>query len=98
VSEEPTTTPPSEEEESSANQQAEEEQATEESEEQQAEEDEQRSVSSSMVAEVGYDREAEEVHVVFNNGHEEGYSCTPETWTELLAASSVGKFMHENFL
>ena len=91
-----------EEEEAAAKQAEEEEQKAELEEEQQEEqseaEDETRAVSSSMVAEVGYEREAEEVIVVFVNGHEGSYSCTPDQWTGLLDAPSVGKYFWENFL
>ena len=88
-----------EEEAAAAQQQAEEAEAKAEAEEEEQEvEDEPRTVSSSMVAEVGYDREGEEVQVVFVNGHEESYGCTPEQWSELADAPSVGKYMWENFL
>ncbi len=82
-----------------ATQQAEaEEQKAQQEEDQQSEEDEPRAVSSSMVAEVGYDRESEEVNVVFDSGREESYSCSPAQWEGLKEAPSVGKYMHETFL
>lgn len=88
----------SEEEEAAAKASEEEEQKLESEEEASEAEDEPRAVSSSMVAEVGYDREAEEINVSFVNGHEESYGCSPEQWSDLLAAPSVGKAMWEMFL
>jgi hypothetical protein len=87
-----------EEEEAAVKAEEEAEKEEEQQEEQVEAEDEVRSVSSSMVAEVGYEREAEEVVVVFVNGHEDSYPCTPDQWSALLDAPSVGKFFWENFL
>ena len=70
----------------------------EEEENQEAEEDEQQEVVSTMVASWGYNAEAEELEVIFLNGHEESYSCTADQWSDAQAASSVGKWMHENVL
>ena len=94
MAEEPNVNAPSTEEEASEAAESKEQQLEEE----QAEEDEPRAVSSSMVAEVGFDREAEEVKVTFNNGGEASYPCSPEAWSGLLAAPSVGKWMWENVL
>lgn len=76
-----------------------EEEAQAEEQERQEEEDNQlRPVPSSMVAEVGYDKENEELIVIFNNGHEDTYPITPEQWADLKLAPSVGKWMWANVL
>jgi hypothetical protein len=51
-----------------------------------------------MLAEWGYNREAEEINVTFNNGRSESYPCTPQPWEDANNASSAGKWMHENVL
>lgn len=75
-----------------------EEQKASEEEEQHEEENEPRDVASSMVSSWGYDESNEQLEVVFQNGHEESYPCSPEQWAEAKSASSAGKWMHENVL
>jgi hypothetical protein len=76
----------------------EEELKQEEVQEEEEQDDEARPVASTMVAEVGYNREANELEVTFDNGKQESYSCTPEQWEELKNAPSVGKWMWANVL
>ena len=78
--------------------QQQEEQKAQEEEEQHDEEDEQRDPGSTMIASWGYDREAEQLEVTFQNGHEESYPCTPDQWSEATTVASAGKWMHENML
>lgn len=55
-----------------------------------------RSVSSSSIAEVGYDRESTVLVVRFHNGAEYRYFSVPETVFEgFLAAHSAGGYFHE---
>ena len=51
-----------------------------------------------MIAEWGYNREAEALDVLLNNGHEESYPCSPEQWEDAKNALSPGKWMHANVL
>ena len=55
-------------------------------------------VSSSNVAEVGYDEETQEVYVRFLNGSLYVYKGVPKFEYEgLLNAPSVGSYLHRNF-
>lgn len=71
---------------------------TEELGEEEEQDDELRAVPSSMVAEIGYDRETEELEVVFNNGKQDTYPCSPDQWEEVKNAPSVGRWMWANVL
>lgn len=54
-------------------------------------------VTSSNVAEVGYDASAMTLEVVFNNGSVYQYFDVPESvYQELVRAESVGGFLHAN--
>lgn len=98
MAEEPGVIAPPEEEEPSGQQQAEEEARVQEEEDRQAEEDEQRDPGSTMVASWGYNREAEELEVTFQNGRTESYPCSPDQWTEASQTASAGRWMHQNML
>ena len=51
-------------------------------------------VDSSMIAAVGYDAASGEMEAVFHNGQVWRYQEVPEeTYTELLAADSKGRYM-----
>ena len=78
--------------------QEEEEQHQQETEEAQEAEDEQRDPGSSMISSWGYNREAEELEVTFQNGKTESYGCTPEQWADAASTASAGKWMHANML
>jgi hypothetical protein len=55
-------------------------------------------VSSSNVAEIGYDAEGQIVHVRFLNGSLYIYKDVPQfVYDGLLNASSVGSYLHRNF-
>jgi hypothetical protein len=55
-------------------------------------------VSSSNVAEVGYDEQAQEVYVRFLNGSLYVYKGVPKFEYEgLLNAPSAGSYLHRNF-
>jgi hypothetical protein len=77
---------------------AEEAKKAEESEEGSEEEEESQEVSSTMVASWSYNAGEEEIYVVFVNGYEEAYSCTPDQWSSAKLAPSAGKWMWENVL
>ena len=54
-----------------------------------------RHVYSSMVERIGYDAEAEELHVVFNTGRHAVYHDVPEkTAREVLSAPSIGEALN----
>ena len=54
-------------------------------------------VDSSNVAAIGYDKEAEELHVQFNNGSTYVYRAVPEDVVkDFLNADSKGKFLNEH--
>lgn len=57
-----------------------------------------RAVSSTMVSEIGFDEEQQELEIVFLSGRQERYSATKLMWEDLKSAPSVGKWMHENVL
>ena len=55
-------------------------------------------VSSSNVAEIGYDTENQEVYLRFLNGSLYVYKGVPKfEFTGLLNAPSVGSYLHRNF-
>lgn len=74
------------------------EEEAEAQEEQEQEVFERKLVASTMVQEVAYEPTGEEVEVLFVNGKEESYACDKTTYEELINASSIGQFMHANFL
>ena len=54
-------------------------------------------VVSSLLSEVGYDEDAEELTVVFKNGKRYVYEAVPpDTYDDLIAAPSLGKFFARN--
>jgi hypothetical protein len=56
-------------------------------------------VDSSMIHAVGYDAEAQELEVVFNNGQVWRYvEVPPEEFEGLMAADSKGRYMRGNIL
>lgn len=69
-----------------------------EGEEQTEHDDAPRPVASTMVSEIGYNRDNELLEVVFVNGKEEDYACTPDEWESIKEAPSIGKWMHEHVL
>jgi hypothetical protein len=89
---------PEEEQAAAEAQQHEEEESQEQEEQQQEEEDEPRDPGSSMVASIAYNRDAEELEAVFQNGRSESYSITPAQWEDLKEAPSAGKWMWANVL
>ncbi len=55
-------------------------------------------VSSSNVAEVGYEEQSQIVYVRFLNGSLYAYKGVPEhEFNELLNAPSVGSYLHKNY-
>lgn len=57
--------------------------------------EEPKPVVSSMVAEVAYSPESEELEVTFVNGHVETYQVDQSVYEGLLSTTSVGKYMWE---
>ena len=54
-------------------------------------------VSSSNVASIAYDSSTQTLGVKFLNGSEYHYAGTPpDIYTGMLAAESVGQFLHQN--
>ena len=51
------------------------------------------SVQSSTILSIGYDAEAQELHVIFVGNHEYVYRDFPsDLWKDFLYAPSIGKF------
>ena len=50
-------------------------------------------VQSSSILSIGYDEEAQGLHIMFNGGHEYVYRDVPaELWEQFREANSIGKF------
>lgn len=54
-------------------------------------------VTSSNIDQIGYDKDTSTLGVIFLNGSEYQYPDVPEDlYNDFMAASSHGKFFHEN--
>ena len=54
------------------------------------------SVSSSNVISVGYDGDSMTLEIEFNNGIYQYYDVPEDIFQELINASSIGSFIHQN--
>ncbi len=53
-----------------------------------------QTVESSMISAVGYDKESQTLHVMFNSGKLYSYfEVPPEIYEELMEADSKGRYM-----
>ena len=54
-------------------------------------------IISSTISAIGYDPDAQELHIIFNGNHEYVYRDVPaDLWDQFRAAESVGRFFHQN--
>ena len=54
-------------------------------------------VESSTILSIGYSKEKQELHIIFNGNHEYVYRDVPaDLWEEFRKAESIGRFFAQN--